>query len=284
LLIIDDGSTDDSARVIEQTLADCPFDSEFISRANKGLSATLNEGFARTKGEYFAYIGSDDLWLPGFLEARVRLLGSRPDAVLAHGNVYSIDAGSRIIESSADYENTYTGDDARPLLDRSLGPVSSTVCYRRSALARHRWNEDSRLEDLELYLYLSYEGTFAFDPAVHSTWRMHELNTSRDSEWMLAEALAAQRRVARSLGLSESFLRKVEAKTSLEYALLFARRGARMKAAELLFKNWWLSPGLEKPLKVLGHCLLPQSIKRMRGTQLTAGERFEDENRLISEI
>ena len=156
LLVIDDGSTDDSARVIEQTLADCPFDSEFISRANKGLSATLNEGFARTKGEYFAYIGSDDLWLPGFLEARVRLLGSRPDAVLAHGNVYSIDAGSRIIESSADYENTYTGDDARPLLDRSLGPVSSTVCYRRSALEHHRWNEESRLEDLELYLYLSY--------------------------------------------------------------------------------------------------------------------------------
>src|SRR5438445_4853881 len=70
LIVIDDGSTDDSPRVIEHTLKDCPFPCELIARSNRGLSATLNEGSKITHGHYFAYLGSDDLWLPLFLEAR----------------------------------------------------------------------------------------------------------------------------------------------------------------------------------------------------------------------
>ena len=102
LLEIDDVSTDGSARVIGETLKECPFPAELISRPNLGLSATLNEGFSKTDGEYFAYLGADDIWLPPFLEVRVKLLADRPDAVLAHGNAYVIDENSRVVESSAD--------------------------------------------------------------------------------------------------------------------------------------------------------------------------------------
>ena len=77
LIVIDDGSSDDSPAIIERVLNDCPFPCEFAARDNRGLCATLNEGFERTRGEYFAYLGSDDLWLPDFLKARVRLLESR---------------------------------------------------------------------------------------------------------------------------------------------------------------------------------------------------------------
>src|ERR1044071_1579039 len=86
LLVIDDGSSDDSVRVIERVLTDCPFHSELVSRENRGLCATLNEAFQRTRGDYFAYIGSDDLWLPQFLQARVELLNESPGAVLAYGH------------------------------------------------------------------------------------------------------------------------------------------------------------------------------------------------------
>jgi glycosyltransferase involved in cell wall biosynthesis len=74
LFVIDDGSTDSSPKIIDTVLHDCPFPCEFVARQNRGLSATLNEGFARTEGDYFAYLGSDDLWLPVFLQARVSLL------------------------------------------------------------------------------------------------------------------------------------------------------------------------------------------------------------------
>ncbi len=83
LLVIDDGSTDGSPSTIEKVLQESPFDAEFIARENRGLCATLNQGLSKTKGEFFAYLGSDDLWRPSFLEEQVRLLESRPNAVLA---------------------------------------------------------------------------------------------------------------------------------------------------------------------------------------------------------
>src|SRR3712207_6667375 len=93
LLVIDDGSRDGPPRVIGEALKDCPFPCELIARGNRGLCATLNEGLAKTEGEYFAYLGSDDLWLPGFLEARAAQLEQRPSAVLAYGHAYLVDEG-----------------------------------------------------------------------------------------------------------------------------------------------------------------------------------------------
>src|ERR1700730_16040058 len=58
LLVIDDGSTHGSLAVIEEFLKDSPFPCELVARSNRGLCATLNEGLARTHGEYFAYLGS----------------------------------------------------------------------------------------------------------------------------------------------------------------------------------------------------------------------------------
>src|ERR1700751_5485755 len=90
LLVIDDGSTDGSPRVIEKLLSECPFPCELVARENRGLCATLNEGLSKTFGEYFAYLGSDDLLLPGFLETRVALLEERERAVLAYGHAFII--------------------------------------------------------------------------------------------------------------------------------------------------------------------------------------------------
>ncbi|HNU09464.1 MAG TPA: glycosyltransferase family A protein, partial [Pyrinomonadaceae bacterium] len=91
LIVIDDGSKDESVAVIEQTLRDCPFASELIVRENRGLCATLNEALSKTDSEYFAYISSDDLWFPGFLSSRSRMLNERPKAVLAYGYSFLID-------------------------------------------------------------------------------------------------------------------------------------------------------------------------------------------------
>src|SRR2546423_3753538 len=93
LLVIDDGSIDDSPKTAERVLKDCPFTCDLVVRPNRGLAATLNEGLRRSAeshAAYFAYLGSDDVWLPTFLESRVATLGSRPAVVVAYGNAFSI--------------------------------------------------------------------------------------------------------------------------------------------------------------------------------------------------
>jgi alpha-1,3-rhamnosyltransferase len=263
LVVIDDGSRDDSPRIIERVLRDCPFACDFDARENRGLAATLNEGFARTRGRYFAYLGSDDLWFPGFLAARVETLAARPRAVLAYGHAYSIDAGERIIDCTTEWARYRDGDVRRMLLE-TLAPLSPTVVYRRDALRAHRWNEEARLEDYELYLRLSAEGEFAFDPRILSAWRQHGYNTSRNLEMMLRERLAAQRRTAALLGLSAKEFAEFQTLAGFRGAQEFMRQGEKLRALKLASANWRGARTNGETFKLLAGLLVPRRLLARR--------------------
>lgn len=275
LLVIDDGSSDESPRVIERVLADCPFPCELIARTNRGLCATLNEGFERTRGDYFAYLGSDDLWLPGFLKARVDLLESRRAAVLAYGHAYFVDDENRVIDSTADWAN-YADGDAREMLLQTTAPMSPTVLYRRTALAHERWNEDSKLEDYDLYLRLSAAGEFAFDPQLLSAWRRHDENVSWDQTLMLEEQLRAQRAAALRFGFSDKQIEELQLATRFNRAADFLRVGEKGQALSLLKQNWRGATSSGATAKLLLRLLIPNSFMRGRARvrQRRAHERF----------
>jgi alpha-1,3-rhamnosyltransferase len=272
LLVIDDGSKDDSTRVIESVLRDCPFACELIARENRGLSATLNQALSLMDGHYFAYLGSDDMWLADFLAARVKLLESRPSAVLGYGHTYFIDEKNKVVDCTAEWAD-YKDGDVRQMLLQTIGPMSSTVLYVRKFLARHGWNTEARLEDYELYLRLSLDGEFAFDPGVRSAWRQHEKNASRNQGMMLDEHVSALQRVAPSFGIQQPELDKLIKIIRFNRAEDFLRIGDKRKAAQLFFDN--LS-GLQasRLLPMMGRFLLPYSaVSWMRKRKKTAAMR-----------
>ena len=241
LLVIDDGSKDSSPRIIEKVLNNCPFDAELIVRENRGLCATLNEGFAKSSSKYFAYLGSDDLWLPKFLAERAKLLDKRESAVLAYGHAYFLNEKDEVIDCTFDYKENwanYLDGDARPMLLKGIAPVSSTVFYRRSALENFRWNEQSRLEDYEMYLKLAALGDFAFDQQILSVWRHHGYNTSKNLLLMLKEVIDALQRNYRLLGLCENDLDEAQTKIKFHYARDLLRFGEKKEALRLALKNW----------------------------------------------
>ena len=264
LVVIDDGSRDDSPRLIERVLRDSPVACELIARENRGLTATLNEGFARAaRGRYFAYLGSDDVWLPQFLEARVETLEARPRAVLGYGNAYSIDEDDRVIDCTIDWARYRDGDVRRMLLE-TLAPLSPTVVYRRDALRGHGWNEQAGLEDYELYLRLSADGEFAFDPRVLSAWRQHGYNTSDNIGLMLGEKLAAQRRAAASLGLGAGELAEFQRLAKFRGAQEFMRRGEKSEALKLAAGNWRGALTKVETLRLLAGLLVPHELLARR--------------------
>ena len=265
LLVIDDGSTDDSVRIIERTLNDCTFACDFVARENRGLSATLNEGLARSPGEYFAYLGSDDVWLPQFLAARTELLAARSNAVLAYGHAYSIDDADRIIDSTTDWA-AYVDGDARRMLLATLAPLSPSVVYRRSAVARYGWNEGAVLEDYELYLRLSVDGDFAFDPRILSAWRQHDANASSNLTMMFQEKLAAQQSAAQSLNLSEKELVQYQQLATFRSAQEFMRQGQKGRALQLA-RGSWRAVSAGELTRMLAGLLAPNSLIRSRRVQ-----------------
>ena len=276
LLVIDDGSRDDSPHIIEGVLKDCPFPCELIARANRGLCATLNEGLEKTEGTYFAYLGSDDLWLPGFLEARVALLQERPRAVLAYGHAYLIDERGAVFDCTLDWARYRDGDVRAMLLEETFAPMSPTVVHRRAAVERHGWNESARLEDYELYLRLSADGDFAFDPRVLSAWRRHGTNTSGDFVWMIEARLEAQRNVAAHLQLSPAQLERYQRALNFTGAEDLLRLGDKRAALKYLRRGLNGAPNASALARVALRLLTPYSLVRRRNQrqQTSAARRY----------
>lgn len=84
LLLVDDGSTDDSP-AMAKTFADRDSRIRYFAhpgRTNRGMSASRNLGLAHARGEYVAFLDADDEYLPRRLRRHVEVLGSRPDIAM----------------------------------------------------------------------------------------------------------------------------------------------------------------------------------------------------------
>lgn len=220
----------------------------------------MNKKQDQNSGEHQSHA---DVWLPDFLKARVSLLESRARAVLAYGHAYFIDEQNAIVDSTADWAR-YADGNVREMLLQTTAPMSPTVLYRREALERQRWNEESKLEDYDLYLRLSAEGPFAFDPGILSAWRRHSSNVSWDQTLMLEEQLQAQRKAAARFGLTDRQIEDLQRATRFSRAEDFLRVGQKSQALRLIMQNL---RGVNSPratARIFLRLLIPNAIMRWR--------------------
>ncbi len=83
LLLVDDGSTDASARIAGEYAALDPQRIRCLAHPggeNRGMSASRNLGIAHSAGDFLAFLDADDLWLPRKLERQLALMSSSPQA------------------------------------------------------------------------------------------------------------------------------------------------------------------------------------------------------------
>lgn len=95
LLVIDDGSNDNSARIVAKYAQGEPR-IHLIQQKNAGSAAARNNGIRLSKGQYLALLDSDDIWLPGFLDSQVRFI-SQKGAVCVCSSYLRIDEQSNEI-------------------------------------------------------------------------------------------------------------------------------------------------------------------------------------------
>jgi hypothetical protein len=183
--------------------------------------------------------------------------------VLAYGHCYLIDETDAVLDCTKDWA-AYADGDVREMLLRTVGPMSPTVVYRRAALLGHGWHEAARLEDYDLYLRLSAAGEFAFDSRVLSAWRRHRANTSADQRMMLAEHLAAQRRVLPSLGMTQAEIERLRTRVSFERAEDFLRVGDKREALRLIARNLGGATSPRHLARMALRLLLPYGLVRRR--------------------
>ena len=78
VIVVDDGSSDNTGEVIRETYGDCVRLLQLAQRG--GAGAARNAGAAVAQGEFVAFLDSDDVWLPGKLDAELRVFERFPEA------------------------------------------------------------------------------------------------------------------------------------------------------------------------------------------------------------
>lgn len=89
LIVVDDGSMDDSAAKTETVLSEYSTPHKLIRQQNAGVSVARNTGVAQSQGEYLCFLDADDWWDPDFLKEMSQLIDEYPDAGI-YGTNYTI--------------------------------------------------------------------------------------------------------------------------------------------------------------------------------------------------
>lgn len=89
LILVDDGSTDKSTEIAVSYASLHPERVRYLehpSHQNLGMSVSRNSGMAMARGDYIAFLDSDDVWFPNKLEDQIRILQSHPGVMMVYGN------------------------------------------------------------------------------------------------------------------------------------------------------------------------------------------------------
>lgn len=86
ILIIDDGSTDQTAKISEEYRVRHPCIKYFFQE-NQGLAASRNQGISLAKAAFIAFVDADDIWLKDKLSSQIEILDQNPEAEMVSGKV-----------------------------------------------------------------------------------------------------------------------------------------------------------------------------------------------------
>ena len=166
LIVIDDGSTDNSREILGRYGGRFHWESQ----PNQGQGVTLNRGWLMSRGEILAWIGADDVLMPEAASTSVRHFMANPDAVLTYCDFDLIDGDSRFIRRMKAAEFNY-----RDMVVKQSCPPGPGAFFRRSAFeAVGPWDDTLRIMlDYDYWLRLGLRGRFVRIPQVLARYRLH---------------------------------------------------------------------------------------------------------------
>lgn len=181
IIVVDDGSSDNSYDVAKGRLSDAHVDYQLIRQNNAGVSSARNNGVAASSGDYLCFLDADDWWAPTFLERMDAFVREYPEAGIYGTNYYYVKNGrSQVCVTTAEtgyinYCRAYAEKLEMPLWTGAVC-VPRLIFDEMGGFRPHlKLGEDF---DLWIKISLNYKVAFLNEPLSYyfqdsdATWRL----------------------------------------------------------------------------------------------------------------
>ena len=184
ILVVDDGSTDDTAKVAAGFAA-----VRYIHQRNRGLAAARNTGLRLSTGQYILFLDADDKLLPDAVQAGIECFREFPDSAFVSGRYRNIFSDGSPAPTGA--PQVVGSDHYGHLLEGNYIGMHAAVLYRREIIeAAGGFRESLRAcEDYELYLRIARRWPVRAHQALTAEYRQHDTNMSKNRIMMLRSVL-----------------------------------------------------------------------------------------------
>ncbi len=191
LIIIDDGSTDNTRAAIERFFNDPRV--VYIFQENRGLACARNSGFKAAKGEYLALLDADDRWKPERLKETVAALDANPDVGLVHAHSLRITEDNKPIEVVKRDNRYLSGNLFKAIFLRQAQISCPTATFRKACVDTVGLMDENLarmgVEDREYWLRIARRYPVLFIDKVLAYYRIRQSSMSKDTSQMLKARL-----------------------------------------------------------------------------------------------
>jgi glycosyltransferase involved in cell wall biosynthesis len=176
LIVSDDGSTDNTKSLIRKWLKENWPDAKFLDHANNmGVTRNLNSALPFIEGEYYQFIGCEDVMLPHKIETQVKLLQQHTDAAIVYSDMYLMNETGYIDNKT--YYKKYP--DNVPQSGALYGElikkcfVATPTALMRSDVVKKlkKYNEHLDIDDYDFWVRASKEFNFLYHNDVTMYYR-----------------------------------------------------------------------------------------------------------------
>ncbi len=177
IVVVDDGSTDNTQEILAQYTAEYPDKITVITQENKGVSAALNAAMRQAKGKFISWLSSDDAYHPDKVWENVSLLSEKPEVGWVYSDFFYMSAQSQLQGRA----NVQALDGATFVEEMFKGnPIHGcSVMFRKSALERTGYFDEELGgkigygADGALWHKMGYHYKFEFIPKALVYYRLH---------------------------------------------------------------------------------------------------------------
>ena len=187
IIVINDGSTDLTEKVIKKFINNNDIDINFISKKNEGICKTLNNGLNLAKGKYISFLASDDMFAPQMIEKEVEFMENNKSIGLVYTDAYFINFNKITNKKYTDYKPIIKKCFKKGIQNKDIYKILFTdnIILALSTLIRKEcfellgpFDENLRFEDYDMWFRITKEYPIGFIDEPLCYYRMHDMNFS----------------------------------------------------------------------------------------------------------